>query len=203
MESVNTCITIKIMVFYIRKILLRLVIVSVAILMVTGCSHFTETRPQDVIGLLIKCRDLLRFCILLLNLDPPVYSITAERYYYAMLSLARIVAQPSRTQNVHRTGYHERVWSACDQSVQNAYGRQLKELRVRCDYGNDAVSRNQDLYRRELKPIVANANAFESLANSVIKVYNGMSPRTKYNDDCDALMTEINCAVEEIRKNLK
>lgn len=186
----------------IRFIIRSLFFVSVLFLL-SGCST-NPVSPSEALGLLTKCKDILYFCVLLLGQSDDVqYSYVAERYYYAMLSLARIVAGKDLfLSDEEKKGKHERIWEACHKDVKELYGKQLKDLRVRCDYGvekNDFLEIN---YESELKTILHQDGVYNRLKESVQDELLEISSRSEFSENVNDLLDEIDNLHNTLKKKL-
>jgi hypothetical protein len=127
--------------------------------------------------------------------------LIVERYYYALFSLARIVDGPSRIFD-EKKGSHEVIWESCPKQVKEVYGERLKKKRVAADYGINNLDFNEASYRKELREILKNREAFTCLTDEVESIYEVKSARPEFVENCDKLMKEIEGAVETMREKV-
>ena len=172
--------------------------------MLSGCQA-NPVSPSEAIGLLTKCKDFLSLCVLLLSQSEGVrFSYVAERYYYAMLSLARVVAGEDRflwgfLGDEEKKGKHERIWGACPKNVKELYGEQLKDLRVRCDYGVERNDFQEDEYEAGLKSILHKDEVYNSLKEAVQNESLEISSRPSFSEEFNDLLDKI----DDLRNTLK
>ncbi len=189
-----------------EKAMIRFVIRSLFFLgilfLLSGCQA-NPVSPSEAIGLLTKCKDVLSLCVLLLSQSEGVrYSYVAERYYYAMLSLARIVAGKDWLLGGllrEKKGKHERVWGSCPKNVKELYGEQLKHLRVRCDYGVERKDFQETEYEAGLKTILNHEDAYNSLKEAVQNESLEISSRPSFSEEFNDLLDKI----DDLRNTLK
>lgn len=150
-----------------KKYFVRYIIFAVVILLCCGCSK-GSLDPQIPYGLLIKGRDFLSFCVFLADQEKPYYNHIAQRYYYAMLSIASITYQWNKGHGmIFKKVKHEEVWQLMPHDVKT-YGESLRELRRRCDYRYENDSWNQEGFKRDLANIVSSKDKmFPQLASKV------------------------------------
>ena len=175
---------------------LRHFLLLIVVLFLVGCDRVSNTSPVEIVGLLTKCRDTLNVCILLLNQESSIYyAYIAERYYYALYSLARIVYGPS-TMSDDKKGSHERIWESCPKQAKEIYGVRLKKLRVAADYGLSHSDLDNASYQKELRDILMNKEAFNCLKDEVVSIYEEASARPEFVEKCDELMGDISGTVD-------
>lgn len=173
-----------------------------------SCSA-NPVSPSEAIGLLAKSKDLLSFCVLLLSQSDGIhYSHIAGRYYYAMLSLARIVAGNDRFLRGHlsdeaKKGKHERIWGTCSKVVEKRYGGELIDLRVRCDYGVKANDFLEAEDEAGLKTILHQDEAYNSLKGAVVDESLKISSRLSFSEEFNDLLDEIDNLHNTLKKKLK
>lgn len=186
-----------------KRFFVRLIVFGVVILLCCGCAK-ESLDPQIPYGLLIKGRDFLSFCIFLADQEKPYYNHIAQRYYYAMLSIASITYQWNKGHGVvYKKVKHEEVWQLMPHDVKT-YGESLRELRRRCDYRYEDDSWNQEGFKRDLASIVCDKDKmFSQLASKVRTDYQKFIGKAVVDDpikveDCDAILKEI----EELHNKL-
>ena len=173
------------------------------LLFVSSCG-IDPVSAKDAIGLLTKCKEFLSFCVLLLGLGTNVpYSYIAERYYYAMLCLARIVAgKERRLLGEDKKGKHERIWKACPAGVNLLFGVRLKELRVRCDYGLQKEDLLNHEYKNELLEIVRKDDEYNSLREAVKDEALYISSRQDFAEEYSDLLEMIDDLNYQIKQRI-
>ena len=180
----------------------RSILLLIAVFFLVGCAKVSNTSPVDIVCLLSKCRNALKVCILLLNQESSIYyAYVAQRYYYALYSLARIVYGPSMMSDEMK-GSHERIWESCPKQVKEVYGVRLKKIRVAADYGLSKSDLDDTSYQKDLRDILMNKEAFNCLKNEVVSIYEEVSARPEYIKQCDELMGDIVGAVDTMREKV-
>lgn len=192
----------------VNKHFLKIVLLVIVALLCCGCDK-APLDPQIPYGLLIKCRDFLAFCIFLADQEKPYYNHIAQRYYYAMLSLATITYQWHKGHGVeYRVVKHEEVWKTMPHDVKKTYGEDLKGLRTQCDYHYEQSARDLEVYRKGLSFILGEKDkAFSQLDNKVRIDYTKffgekVTDKTIKSSDLDSLMEEINDLHTDLAKRL-
>ena len=180
----------------------RYFLLLIAVFFLVGCDRVSNASPAEIVGLLTKCRDMLNVCVLLLNQESSIYyAYIAERYYYAMYSLARIVYGPSMMSD-EKKGSHERIWESCPKQVKEVYGVRLKKMRVAADYGLSHSDLDDASYQKELRDILMNKEAFNCLKDEVASIYEEKSARPEFLYKCDVLIGVISGTVDIIREKV-
>lgn len=194
-----------------KKALIRFIIrplVFMGVLFLLSSCSAAPVSSSEAIGLLTKSKDLLSFCVFLLSQSEGVYySYVAERYYYAMLSLAKIVAGKDKflrgfLSDEEKKGKHERIWKTCPKDVEDIYGEQLKNLRVRCDYGikeNDFIETE---FANGLKSILHEEGAYNSLKEAVQDESLEISSRPSFLDEFNNILDDIDNLHNILKKTL-
>ena len=176
-----------------KRRVLRIVILVIVAILFCGCAK-VSLDPQIPYGLLIKCRDFLAFCIFLADQEKPYYNHIAQRYYYAMLSLASITYQWNKGHGVeYKVVKHDEAWKLMPHDVKKVYGGDLKWLRTRCDYHYEESVRDMDSFRKELSTIVGEKDTvFPQLENKVRNDYvKFLGDQSIMKEDLDAIMEEV------------
>lgn len=166
--------------------------------------------PSIPYGLLIKCRDFLAFCVFLADQEKPYYNHIAQRYYYALLSLASI---PFQWRKGHGHSYtvfskHDDVWGMMPKDIRSLYGKRLKSLRTRCDYYHDVTARDNDGFKKDLKQILFEGDeGFLELKGVVKTEYKKFFSSVDQEnligvEDCDCLFEEIESLNEELKQRI-
>ncbi len=175
-----------------RRLLRISILLTVAILL-CGCEK-AALNPQIPYGLLIKSRDFLSFCIFLANQEKPYYNQIAQRYYYAVLTLASITYQWNKGHGlVYKVVKHDDVWKLMPCDVKKTYGEELKGLRVRCDYYYEEQARNMRSFKEGIVQIIGKEKVFPQLEQKVridcMKFFDGNESIVA--QECDILMDDI------------
>ena len=190
----------------------RLFLLLFALSLCCGCGQFARTTLDPTIpyGLLIKCRDFLTFCLFLVDQEKPYYNHIAQRYYYAMLTLASISYQWHKGHGVEYKliKQHDEVWRLMPHDVKGTYGKDLKGLRTRCDYHYEETAQDVDGYRHDLSTIMGNSpKVFPQLEEKVrtdcakffgVKV----TDESIKKEHLDALMKEISGLHDDLSAKL-
>lgn len=185
-----------------RCFLCPLLFLSVLFLL-SSCAQ-NSVSSTEAIGLLTKCKDFLSFCVLLLSQSDDIhYSHVAERFYYAVLSLARIVAGKDwLLWSEERKGKHERIWRACPKDVEELYGKRLKDLRIRCDYGVEKNDLLEIEYETDLKTILQKDGVYNSLKAAVQEESFEISSRSEFSDEFNSLLDNIDNLHKTVKEKL-
>lgn len=187
---------------------LRILLLVIAAILCCGCDK-APLDPQIPCGLLIKCRDFLAFCVFLADQEKPYYNHIAQRYYYAILSLASITYQWKKGHGVvYKVVKHDEVWKLMPHDVKKTYGEDLKRLRTQCDYHYEDTAHDMDFFRNGLSDVLGKRNnVFPQLEKKALTDYakffgervKGKSIQTS---DLDSLMEEIKVKHEDLARKL-
>ncbi len=182
----------------------RFLFLLFALCLVSACSLESPSfDPKATIALLTKCKDFMSFSLMILNQPDVYYNQLASRYYYALYMLGRIVSGPRwAMRGEDEGGSHNKVWSGCPESVSDLYGNDLKDLRVKCDYGVDAPDVRRSSYSQELKRIINDDEVFNTLIDNVDSICEDVSSRPNYQEQYKDLLDTIKERREQIKRKM-
>lgn len=158
--------------------------------------------PADYSGLIIKSKEFLSVCLLLLNHNE--YGQSISRIYYSYFDIARLIA----VNKSWKTNYsnHEKVWEQTSPEIQS-YGRKLKSFRVKYDYA-PVVKTKEGL--KDLKFILDNRNKFDALINELATtskdypfLHEDDDEITKQLQELEYVHTELMDAIKDKTKSIK
>lgn len=191
-----------------KRYILRIVLLVIAVLLCCGCAK-GPLDPQIPYGLLIKCRDFLTFCIFLADQEKPYYNHIAQRYYYAMQSLATITYQWHKGHGMeYKVVKHDEVWKSMPRDVKKTYGEGLKALRTQCDYHYEETAGDMSIFKNGLSNVLGGKDkVFPQLENKVRADYakffgEKVTDESIKGLDLDSLMEEIKDSHEGLAKRL-
>lgn len=144
----------------IKKSILLLVLVFCC----TSCMQETTATPiSTYYGLLAKVNDFLSFCCFMLSNSNSYIGQVISRIYYVYFTLAKIRGY-NDDYNQYR-GSHENIWLNMNSTIQQKYGNELKQKRVKYDY-DEKKPTTQD-FIEDLSFIESNQALFKEIVKDI------------------------------------
>lgn len=190
------------MLFLMRKWFKILLLLSIS-LCLSGCAQVARD-PSVPIGLLTKSRELLVFCIFLLDSSKNYYNQIATRYYYSMFSIAKLISLWKHNKSEYSFEKQDAVWSVQKHFPKKIYGDQLKRLRVECDYMPNFNEDEFEHFHAELISIINDERPFNELisdAKEIVEKYYSDEDKD-LREQCISILEEIVCQKEEIKRKV-
>lgn len=185
-----------------RNLFKILLLLSISVCL-SGCVQIPRD-PSVPIGLLTKSKELLVFCIFLLDSSKNYYNQIATRYYYSMFSIAKLISLWKHNKSDYSFEKQDAVWSVQKHSSKTIYGEKLKRLRVECDYMPEFNEDKVEHFQTELISIINDEKPFNELisdAKEIIEKYYSEEDN-ELREQCILILKEIAAQKEEIKNKI-
>ena len=143
------------------KIILRILLVLIAS-QLTSCATAEPLSPIEYTRLLINVKEFFTLSILLLNQDSShCIGQAISRLYYGHYHIARLIYNNKRGCDGDN---HKDVWDNMPSSIKT-YGKKLKEMRIKYDYGVTEISLEE--LQSDLEYIKSHQSRFDEMLKEI------------------------------------